>query len=438
MKDTIFAQGSAKGRAGVAIIRISGPKSLEVARSLTSIKEFKPNYLQLCNITHDGRLIDKAMLVYFKGPNSFTGEDVVELHIHGSIAVSQILSEALLEEGIRLAEPGEFSKRSFLNGKMDLTEAEGLADLIDAETSMQQRHAIRHLSGEFKELCDSWREKLLKILGWLEAYIDFPDEDIPEDVLSKAETTLAELSNSLDKFLEDNRRGERLRDGISMVVLGEPNVGKSTMLNFLAKRDVAIISDIAGTTRDVLEAHIDIGGYPIILSDTAGIRESEDVIEKEGVKRAKNLAQNADIKLIMLDSQNLDLSKDIEEMLDKNSILIANKSDLADTVSKEINGREIISVSLKSKDGIKELFKAIEEKAQKLAGIESGVAITRARQRQNIKDAQDSIDRCDLRGELVLSAEDIRLAARHLSLLTGIIDVEEVLGQIFANFCVGK
>lgn len=438
MKDTIFAQGSAKGRAGVSIFRISGPKSLDVAQSLTSIKEFKPNYLQLCNISYKGNLIDKAMVVYFKGPNSFTGEDVIEFHIHGSIAVSQLLSEALLEENIRLAEPGEFSKRSFLNGKMDLTEAEGLADLIDAETSQQQRHAIRHLSGEFKEICDSWRDQLLKILGWLEAYIDFPDEDIPAEVLERAENTLADLSSSLDKFLEDNRRGERLRDGISMVVLGEPNVGKSTMLNFLAQRDVAIISDIAGTTRDVLEAHIDIGGYPIILSDTAGIRESEDIIEKEGVKRAKSLAKNADIKLVMLDSNKPELPEDVEDILDENCIIIANKSDLGATSPKEIAGMKVISISLKSKDGIKELFDSIEERASNLAGIESGVAITRARQRKNIKDAKDSIDRCDLRGELVLSAEDIRLAARHLSLLTGIIDVEEILGEIFSNFCVGK
>jgi tRNA modification GTPase len=407
------------------------------------------------------------MVVYFKAPNSFTGEEVVEFHLHGSIAVVQLISEALLEEGIKVAEPGEFSKRSFLNGKMDLTEAEGLADLIDAETSQQQRHAIRHLSGEFRELCDNWRGQLLKILGLIEVYIDFPDEEIPKEVLTNAESKLLELQNSLDKFLEDNRRGERLRDGISMVVLGEPNVGKSTMLNFLAKRDLAIISDIAGTTRDILEAHIDIGGYPIILSDTAGLRASEDVIEKEGVNRAKNLAKNADIKLIMLDAQNPILTKDLEEMIDENSIIIINKNDLTNscilldqpeddafikpeddpnTTSFQCSTLEpsnkfyknVISISLKSKAGIKELFEAIEEKAKELAGINSGVAITRARQRQNIKDARDSIERCDMHGELVLSAEDIRLAARHLSLLTGIIDVEEVLGEIFANFCIGK
>lgn len=438
MRDTIFAQGSAKGRAGVSIIRISGPESIRIAKILSSKDELKPNFLSLCNVSYKGSLIDKGMVVYFKAPNSFTGEDVVEFHLHGSIAVVNLISEALLEEGIRLAEPGEFSKRSFLNGKMDLTEAEGLADLIDAETIMQQRHAIRHLSGEFKNLCDKWREQLLKILGWMEAYIDFPDEDIPEEVINKADAKLSELSNSLGKFLEDNRRGERLRDGISMVVLGEPNVGKSTMLNFLSKRDVAIISDIAGTTRDILETHIDIGGYPIILSDTAGIRDSEDVIEKEGVRRAKSLAANADIKLVMLDSSNPSIPKEIEEILDENAIIILNKSDLANIDSQKSLKRDAISISLKSGDGVENLFKAIENRAQKLASVESGLAITRARQRQNIKDAKDAIDRCDLFGELVLSAEDIRLAARHLSLLTGIIDVEEVLGEIFSNFCIGK
>lgn len=437
MRDTIFAQATAKGRAGVTIFRISGPKSLEVADNLAGDKLFKPNYMIVSNLKYKDLLIDRGMLVYFKAPHSFTGQDVIELHLHGSIAVTKLLTEALLDFGLRLAEPGEFSRRAFLNGKMDLTGAEGLADLIDAETIQQQKHAMRHMSGEFKTLCDSWREALLKVLGWLEAYIDFPDEDIPEEVLNRVDSTLNDLKISLDKILEDNRKGERLRDGISMVVLGEPNVGKSTMLNYLSQRDVAIISDIAGTTRDILETHIDIGGYPIILSDTAGIRESADTIEQEGVRRAKNLAKNADIKLIMLDVVNPILPDDLIDIIDENSIIIANKSDLEATFPEEIEGKKVVSISLKDEDGINILFESIIQKADNLVGLGDSVAITRARQRQNIEDARDAILRANNK-DMILFTEDIRLAARHLSLLTGIIDSEEILGEIFSNFCIGK
>jgi len=438
MQDTIFALSTAKGRAGVSIIRVSGPKALFAAKTLVTIEDYIPNKLYLADISYNSELIDKAMIVYFKAPNSFTGEEVVEFHLHGSMAIISMIYEALLDMGIRLAEAGEFSKRSFMNGKMDLTSAEGLADLIDAETKLQHKSAMRHMSGEFERLCTRWREELLKILALFEAYIDFPEEEIPDQVMEQAKSNLSILKESLVKFLDDNRRGERLRSGISMAVLGQPNVGKSTMLNFLAKRDIAITSEIAGTTRDILEAHIDIAGYPIILSDTAGIRDTDDIIEKEGVVRAKNMAKNADIKLIMLDSTSPYLPEYLEKLKDENSILILNKSDLANPAGENNLGMEAVSISLKDEKGLDELFEIITQKAEKLAGIGENISITRLRHRKNIEDAIESIERCKLGEDLVLAAEDIRLAARHLSLLTGIIDVEEVLGEIFSNFCIGK
>jgi tRNA modification GTPase len=285
--DTIFAQSTAKGKAGVAIIRVSGPKSIDIIYNLTQRKVFDPNKMYVCDLSHAGLIIDKAMAVYFKAPNSFTGEDIVEFHVHGSIAIVRILTEILLKMDIRIAEPGEFSKRAFLNGKIDLTAAEGLADLIDSETSAQHRQAIRHMSGELEMLCESWREMLVKSMSLIEAYIDFPEEDIPESVMVSTQNLIEKLKFSLEEKLNDKRRGERLRSGITMAVLGEPNVGKSSLMNFLSQRDVSIVSDIAGTTRDVIETHLDIGGYPIILIDTAGIREvTEDLIEREGMNRA--------------------------------------------------------------------------------------------------------------------------------------------------------
>ncbi|MGV2432729.1 MAG UNVERIFIED_CONTAM: tRNA uridine-5-carboxymethylaminomethyl(34) synthesis GTPase MnmE [Rickettsiaceae bacterium] len=439
MKDTIFAQSTARGRAGISVIRISGPDALSIAEKLTNLKCSTPNKLFLSKIIYKDNLIDNGMVVYFKAPNSFTGEDVVELHLHGSIAIIKLITESLLDCGIRIAEPGEFSRRAFLNGKMDLTSIEGLADLIDAETIAQHKHAMRHMSGEFEEVCNKWRGELLRILSLLEAYIDFPDEDIPDEVLSKVSNIIDNLKASLNSMLKDDRRGERLRNGLSMVVLGAPNVGKSTLLNYLAGRDVAITSDIAGTTRDIIETHIDIGGYPIILSDTAGLRSTIDIIEKEGIDRAKKVAANADLKLIMLDSQDINsISDHILDMIDDNSILIANKVDLGKSSIGKISGQEVIEISLKEKTGLDKLFEAIIDRAQDLAGIGENIVITRERHRRNLTMARDALEKCDLAGDLVLTAEDVRIAARYLSLMTGLIDTEEILGEIFKNFCIGK
>jgi tRNA modification GTPase len=440
IRDTIFAAATARGKAGVAIIRISGPKALSILQKLTKQEKFESHKFYLCDLVHDNNTIDRAMVVYFKSPNSFTGEDILELHTHGSIAVTKLMYQVLFALGVRLAEPGEFSKRAFLNGKMDLTAAEGLADLIDAETITQHRHAMLHMSGEFEKICSNWRRELLKILSLIEVYIDFPDENIPEEVLDNSLKMIESLKNSLITMLEDNRRGERLRNGIIMAVLGPPNAGKSSMLNYLAKRDIAIISEIAGTTRDVIETHLDIGGYPIILADTAGLRHTEDAIEKEGIARAIKAAKNADIKLIMLDVREIEkISELLLDLLDENSIIIANKIDLAKLDVKNIvGGHQIHPISLKTGVGIDKLFGTIIEKAENLAGIGNHTMITRERHRSEISMAKLALDACDLKGDLVLAAEDIRIAARHLSLLTGRIEIEEILGEIFSNFCIGK
>ena len=521
---TIFAQSTGRGKAGVAVIRISGPDALGTLQKLTDRQEFEPNRMYLAelrmlggssqrhprayvvrpgdlmtaeksSIEHDpyvlrsprfcsakleddAYLIDKAMAVYFRAPHSFTGEDVVELHTHGSIAVIRMLTTALLDLGLSLAEPGEFSKRAFLNGKMDLTSAEGLADLIDSETEMQHRQAMRHMSGEFEALCNDWREKLLKSLGLMEAYIDFPDEEIPASVLDSTQKMIDELKISLEEKLGDNRRGERLRNGITMAVLGEPNVGKSSLMNFLSQRDVSIISDIAGTTRDVVETHLDIGGYPIILADTAGLRGgSDDVIEKEGMARALKAASAADIKIVMLDARRIDnTAREILDLIDDSTIVVVNKVDLVDlsVILEDAEGgargshdrrgeldqaslqsheipemhfmhsrmtlarTNLLHVSIKQKLNLDALISAITTKAESLVGNGETISITRERHRKHITMAVEALERCDIKDDLVLAAEDLRIAARNLSLMTGKIEVEEILGEIFQNFCIGK
>lgn len=468
---TIFAQSTGRGKAGVAVMRISGADALTSLQKLTIRQSFTPNRMYLAELhDSDENLIDKAMVVYFKSPHSFTGEDVVELHTHGSIAVVRMLTNRLLNIGLSLAEPGEFSKRAFLNGKMDLTSAEGLADLIDSETEMQHRQAMRHMSGELEALCNLWREKLLKSLALMEAYIDFPDEAIPDTVLESTQNIIDNLKASLQEKLGDNRRGERLRNGITMAVLGEPNVGKSSLMNFLSQRDVSIISDIAGTTRDVVETHLDIGGYPIILADTAGLRGgSDDVIEKEGMARALKAAIAADIKIVMIDARKIDeTSQEILDLIDDSTIVVVNKVDLVDDIDSSINViarsnmRRVnltsfnkqdglpqlasnlrnddlaISISIKQKLGLDGLITAITAKAELLAGNGETISITRERHRNHITMAVDALERCNIKDDLVLAAEDLRIAARNLSLMTGKIEVEEILGEIFQNFCIGK
>ncbi|HJD68003.1 MAG TPA: tRNA uridine-5-carboxymethylaminomethyl(34) synthesis GTPase MnmE [Rickettsia endosymbiont of Bembidion lapponicum] len=444
--ETIFAQSSSFGKAGVAVFRVSGAKSLEVLKLLTGKSNFKPRFMYYQKLTspESNDLIDNAMVVYFKAPNSFTGEDVVEIHTHGSKAISIMLTNALLNiPSVRLAEAGEFTKRAFLNNKFDLTAAEGIADLIHAETIMQHKQAIRQAGGALEELYNSWRSQLLRIISLLEAYIDFPDEDIPESVLKDVTNTHKTLINTISEYLNDNRKGELLRSGLKLAIIGPPNAGKSSLLNFLMRRDIAIVSNIAGTTRDIIEGHLDIGGYPIILQDTAGIRgESNDVIEQEGIKRAIDSAKKADIKIVMFDAETLDsaVNEDITGLIDENTIVIINKIDLIpeNRIFNIENKYRCLKVSIKNNIALPSILKNIEEIAENIAGFTETPYITNERHRHHLKQALAYLKDFNLDNDLVLATEDIRMTMRRIGAITGIIDVEEILGEIFKNFCIGK
>ncbi|UCM85239.1 MAG: tRNA uridine-5-carboxymethylaminomethyl(34) synthesis GTPase MnmE [Rickettsia endosymbiont of Culicoides impunctatus] len=451
--ETIFAQSSKPGKAGVAVFRISGSKSLVALKHLIKNDNatFIPRVMYCKKLINpkNQELIDEAIVAYFQAPASFTGEDVVEIYTHGSIAIAAMLTETLLTiEGLRMAEPGEFTRRAFLNGKFDLTAAEGIADLIEAETVWQHRQAVKQVGGELETLYNGWRQTLLTIIGLLEAYIDFPDEDIPQEILNRVMTLSGELKYAIIKHLDDNRRGELLRTGIKLTILGAPNVGKSSLLNFLMQRDVAIVSNIEGTTRDIIEGHLDIGGYPIILQDTAGIRDSNDLIELEGIKRAIESARMADIKIVMLDAVKLSNSPSLDNLIDDNTIILINKIDMLDDkcqidmYSNKLK-KNYLKISIKDNIGMDSLLKEIENIARNIAGLTETPHITRQRQRAFIEKALEYLKKFNnenFNGEndLVLATEDVRMAIRSLSNVTGKISVEEVLGEIFSNFCIGK
>jgi tRNA modification GTPase len=437
---TIFAQSSAYGKSGIAVYRISGNKALDTLKILTKKDYFKPRKAHYAKIFHplSNKIIDYGLVIYFPKQNSFTGEEVVELHLHGSIAVSKIIMDALGSfEFLRLADPGEFSKRAFLNGKIDLTSAEGIADLINAETIMQHDQAIAQMSGHLAAIYEGWRMGLLKIMALIEAFIDFPDEEIPLNILGEITIELDRLKSELRNHLNDNRRGEKLRSGINLAIFGPPNVGKSSLMNYLVGRDVAIVSPIAGTTRDAIEAFIDFEGYPISIVDTAGIRGAvEDAIEQEGIKRAINNTKQADIKILLL-SIHCDINKldsGINSLLDDKTIIIINKADLIDSIPSD----NLTYISLKNALNLQALRQKIQLAAIDAAGLSQSPGITRARYRQNIESALRYLENFSLSKDLVLSAEDIRQAMRHLSFITGKISIDEILGEIFSSFCIGK
>ncbi len=463
--DTIFAHSSGKGKSGVAIFRVSGPDSGRLAEDLTGKKlsKFKPRYLYYSKIYDPSSetLIDEAMLVYFEHGSSFTGEDVLEIHLHGSLAVIKLMHKILFKlDYLRQAEAGEFTKRAFLNGKIDLTSAEGIADLIDAETEMQHQQAIRQLGGGLHDLYESWRRDLITIMAMIEAYIDFPDEEIPDESIDRANNLIASLQKKIMDHLRDNRNGERLRNGLKLAIIGKPNVGKSSLLNYLMQRDVAIVSEIAGTTRDVIEGHLDIGGYPIILQDTAGIRVSNDTIEQLGIDKAKEIQKEADIKIIVLDiSKGQQMPEEFISLICPNTIILVNKTDLmnvADLSSifdkdqifrhfQKLNVEEpenlignIIFTSTKNKQGLDRLLSKIGIIAENIASPSENPQITRQRHRLQLEKASAALNQFSLSNDLVMAAEDLRMTIRYLSNITGDITVEEILGEIFSSFCIGK
>lgn len=444
--NSIFAQCTAPGKAGVAVFRLSGPESLMALEQLIAQKvdNLEPRKLYFRKIYNPKtkEQIDEAMIVYFIGDSSFTGETSVEIHTHGSLAVIKQMNQVLSSiDGLRLAEPGEFAKRSFINGKMDLTAAEGLADLIDAETELQHKQAIRQLGGGLEKIYDTWRQELLSLISLLEAYIDFPDEDIPDETLRQVATKIDKLIKEITNHLNDNNRGERLRDGLKLAIIGKPNVGKSSLLNFLMKREVAIVSDIAGTTRDVLEGHLDIGGYPIILQDTAGIHnETKDIIEQKGIEKAKQVFQNSDIKIIIYDATTTTIKNDdFADLVDENTIVLLNKIDLSKSkIANNLGSRKPLAISVKQNLGLDKLVHRIIEVAENIAKPSDTPQITRARHRAQLEQAIAYLTNFSLDDDLVLVTEDIRMTIRSLSNITGKVSVDEILGEIFSNFCIGK
>jgi tRNA modification GTPase len=440
---TIFALSSGRGRSGVAVIRVSGSRSGEALRQLAGDLPL-PRHAVVRRLRdpENGDLLDVGLVLWFPAPQSFTGEDVVELHVHGGQAtISAVVSALGRISGLLPAEAGEFTRRAFHHGKLDLTQVEGLADLIDAETEAQRKQAVRQMSGAMGTLYDSWRHELLHCLAYYEAEIDFPDEQgVPEDVALGLGDNLRTLVTAFEEHLNSAQRGERLRDGLCVVIAGAPNVGKSSLLNAIAKRDVAIVSEHAGTTRDIIELHLDLNGYPVTLVDTAGLREASDDVEREGVFRARRRIEDADL-VVWVDEATAS-GGDVTDYkkIDSPALRVLNKSDLApgNTGIGADNGA--ISVSAKTGEGLDVLISALTARAEAAFGGAATPLITRERHRMALSACRDHVNSAlkvmDSGAELV--AEDLRLASRHLGRITGRIEVDDLLDVIFRDFCIGK
>ncbi len=445
IKMTIYALSSGPGVSGVAIVRISGNEASDVIKSLTGKEIPKPRVatLRKINNINTSELIDEGLIIWFPGPESYTGEDMAEIHVHGGKAVIlAVQKEISKNKNCRLAEPGEFTKLAFQNGKINLLKAESIADLISAETEIQRLQAARIMRGKSSQKFNVLREKLLKILSFVEAKIDFPEEDLPKENLKKIKQESLNVLNEINKILNDQKIGEIIREGFKIAIVGPTNAGKSSLLNNLSNREVAIVSEIAGTTRDVVEAHLNIDGYPVIISDTAGIRDSKDEIEKKGIKLSLNKAENADLKLVVVDAKSIDLSGFLNDLLKSNAILIINKSDLLkEKLDPKILKLNHVLISLKDNLNIDLLISKIKNILKNKFIIEEDILITRERHRQHLVQCGDHLknflDKNDKK-DFDKAAEDLRLATRHLGMIVGKVDVEEILGSIFNDFCIGK
>ena len=441
---TIYALSSGAGLSGVAVIRISGSETEKVILTLTKKVLPTPRVATLRKIfsCKSNDLIDEGIIIWFPGPNSYTGEDMAEFHIHGSKSVIQAILDNLSKiENCRLAEAGEFTKIAFFNEKINLLKAEGIGDLIASETEIQRKQALKIISGKNSYKFNSWREILLKNLANFEAKIDFPDEDLPIDILKNTKKDIDVVRSEIKKTLNDSKVGERIREGFKIAILGPTNVGKSSLLNYFSNREVAIVSEIAGTTRDVIEVHLNIDGFPVVMSDTAGIRRSEDEIEKKGIKLALKRAQDADLNIVVFEPKSVDFSHFFKNLDLKKSIFVVNKSDLDLQKSEELEQYNPISISIKNETNIDQLISQIKKNLQiKFVNIED-TTITRERHRQQLMQCASHLDdffKKESENDFDKAAEDLRLATRHLGMLVGKVDVEEILGSIFNDFCIGK
>jgi tRNA modification GTPase len=442
---TIYALSTGPGISGIAVIRISGKETSKVIELLTGKSIPKPRVatLRKINKINTSELIDEGIILWFPGPESYTGEDMAEMQVHGSKAVIDALHSSISNiENCRLAEPGEFTKLAFQNGKINLLKAESVADLISSETEIQRQQAIKIMNGKSADQFNSLRKKLLKILSHVEAKIDFPDEDLPNGILKEIKKSSDEVLKKIKKILNDQKVGERIREGFKIAILGPTNAGKSSLLNHLSNRDVAIVSEIAGTTRDVIETHLNIDGYPVIISDTAGIRESKNEIERKGIKLSLNRAQEADLKLVVVDAKNFDFTDVMKGLLNKNAILVINKSDLLKgDIDSEIKKFNHVLISIKDNFNIDELILKIKNNLKNKFITSDDILITRERHRQNLEQCLEHLKNFNKKNEVEdfdKAAEDLRLATRHLGMIVGKVDVEEILGSIFNDFCIGK
>ena len=440
--ETIYAVATAVGAAGVAVVRVSGPRASFVLEVLSG-RTLEPRRATRVDVrgARDGYLLDSALALWFPKPASFTGEDTVEFHLHGGRAVvTAVMGEVGGIAGLRVAEPGEFSRRAFINGKLDLTEAEGLADLVAAETEVQRRQALRQLKGELGGLYEGWRQRLLRCLAHGEAELDFVDEDLPADLRAGLCKDVTVLEREMADHLDDQRRGERVRDGARVVIVGAPNVGKSSLLNRLARRDVAIVHNVAGTTRDVIEVNLDLSGYPITISDTAGLRESDDEVENEGMRRARMVADSADLVAGLFDASRYpDLDSFTLSLLGAEGLAVFNKTDLmARNLPNMVGKCSAIPVSCKTGAGLDRLMEELRLKAEQMMVGNGSPIISRQRHRESLAACHKALVRFGLANEPELAAEELRHAVHALGRITGRVDVEDILDLVFQEFCIGK
>ena len=442
---TIYALSTGPGISGMATIRISGEKAHEVISKLTKGKLPSPRVatLRKINKINTNELIDEGLIIWFPAPYSYTGEDMAEIHVHGSLAVIKAVQSSISKiETCRLAEPGEFTKIAFQNNKINLLKAESIGDLISSETEIQRTQAIKMMSGINSKKFNSWRNILLKVLANVEAKIDFPDEEISDDIMNDIKLNSENVKLEIKKALDDQKVGERIREGFKIAIVGPTNAGKSSLLNYLSRREVAIVSEIAGTTRDVIETHLNINGLPVVISDTAGIRDSKNEIEKKGIKIALKRAEDADLNIVVIEPKSVYFTAFLKDLISDKSILVINKSDLGiDNIVHEYKNYNPVFISIKNEKNIETLISKIKDKLKNKFINSDDILITRERHRQHLEQCVLHLENFQNKSQTEdfdRAAEDLRLATRNLGMIVGKVDVEEVLGSIFNDFCIGK
>ena len=440
----IYALSSGRGPSGIAIIRLSGKDTLKIAQLISKEKNIKSREANLCKFYNptNNQIIDEGLILWFPGPNSYTGEDLAEFHVHGSNAVISLFLDVLSKQAnSRMAEPGEFTKIAFQNNKIDLLEAESIGDLIHSETELQRQQAIQIMQGNASNHYNNLREKLIKALAYIEAKIDFAEDDLPDTVLKQVRITVQEITSEVKKILDDQKIGEKIREGFKVSITGQVNAGKSSLLNLLSKRKAAIVSNEKGTTRDIIEVYLNIDGYPVILADTAGIRKTEDKVEKEGVSLAIKKIEESDLNLMLFDITSNKIDSLIEKNIKDNSIIVFNKSDLSSNIKKEFKNNDVVLISVKENKNIDKLVSLIKKQLKDKFIKNDNILVTRERHRNKLnlcfQELNNFLEKKHDK-DIELAAEDLRMASRHLGSIIGKVDVEEILGSIFKDFCIGK